>query len=74
VITYDYEWAISIAFMVVNETNESIHDVIWNTPCLMTYKCLAMAYSIKTGERVMNHREREVIRKQQEAFRKLTDG
>ena len=57
--------------MVANETNEKLDDIMWTMPCLMTFKCLALAYTMKTGKAPMTHKEREVIKRQQQAFKEL---
>jgi hypothetical protein len=58
--------------MISSGTNERIQDIIWKMPLTMAFRLLAISYSMQTGEKVLDHRERHVIRKQQEAFTELT--
>lgn len=40
----------------------------------MAFKCLALIYTMKTGEEVKNHKDRAVIKQQQEVFKELQNG
>jgi len=40
-------------------------------PATMAYKCMALVYTLKTGEKVKTHKEREVLKRQHEVFLEL---
>ena len=64
----------STAFVVANETNESIDNILWGMSCLSAFKIVALSYQMKTGKPVMNHKEKAMVTKQSELLEGLQNG
>jgi len=69
---FDYHWANSLVFTIANNTSERVHDIMWNMPLAQVFKMVALIYTANTGDDVMSHGEREVIRRQKQTFEELT--
>jgi len=63
-----------MAFLVAKNTSERIEDIMWTMPIQQTFKLVSLIYTANTGETVKTHEERQVMRKQQEAFKEVTGG
>lgn len=61
----------SLALLVASDTGERMEDVLWNMTAPMAIKLAAMIYAANTGKPVMTHREKAIVRRQDEVVRSI---
>jgi len=60
--------------LIANNTSEKIDDIMWKMSIMQAFKLVACIYTAQTGKELKTHEEREVIRKQQEKFKELSEN